>query len=295
MIANPRVAFLAMLALGLPAGGPAMAQPPAASAAPWLALPPTPDLPPGGQEGYAAVNGVRLWYAQYGVENAGTPVLLLHGGLSSSNYFGLLIPALVANGYRVIAIDSRGQGRSTRSAAPFSYHLMASDVLGVLDQLKVARVDLVGWSDGAIIGLDLAMTRPDRLSRLFAFGVNADASALIPGFDTKPAFAAYLKRDAEDYRRWSPTPDQFDALLAQIGAMWASEPRYTRADLAKIAIPVTIADGQYEEAIKPEHDTYMAAAIPNANLVILPNVSHFAMVQNPAEFNDAVAAFLRYR
>jgi pimeloyl-ACP methyl ester carboxylesterase len=261
----------------------------------WRSLPATPQLPQPASSGFAAVNGIRLWYAEYGVKRGGVPVLLLHGGLASSNYFGHLIPVLVAHGYRVIAADSRGQGRSTRSAEPLGYHLMASDMLALLDHLHVAKVDLVGWSDGAIIGLDIAMTHADRLNRLFAFGANVDPAGLVDGADKNPVFARYLRRTKDEYARLSSTPGQYDALSAQIGSMWSHEPHYGRDQLAKISIPVTIADGQFDEAIRADHDVYMAVAIPAANAVFLPNVSHFAMLQNPAEFADAVLAFLKYR
>lgn len=261
----------------------------------WQRLPPTPTLPRPERVGFAPVNGIRLWHAEYGVSHRGVPVLLLHGGLASSNYFGGLIPTLAAHGYRVIAVDSRGQGRSTRSTETISYHLMASDVLALMDRLHLAKVDLIGWSDGAIIGIDIAIDHPDRLSRLFAFGANVDPSGVVEGADENPVFAAYLRRTKDEYARLSATPGEYDALFSQIGAMWSREPRYRRDQLAKISIPVTIADGQFDEAIRADHDIYMAAAIPGANAVFLPNVSHFAMLQNPSEFADAVLAFLKYR
>jgi pimeloyl-ACP methyl ester carboxylesterase len=267
----------------------------AEASAQWHSLPSTPQLPRPARSGFAAVNGIRLWYAEYGVQRRGVPVLLLHGGLASSNYFGHLIPVLVAHGYRVIAADSRGQGRSSRSAEPFGYHLMATDTLALLDQLHVAKVDLIGWSDGAIIGLDIAMTHADRLSRLFAFGANVDPSGVVDGADKNPVFAQYLRRTKDEYAILSQTPGQYDALSAQIDSMWSHEPHYGRDQVAKISTPVTIADGQFDEVIRTDHDIYMAGAIPGANTVFLPNVSHFAVLQNPAEFADAVLAFLKYR
>src|SRR6516162_11887134 len=110
----------------------------------WLTLPPTPSLPKPAQSGYAPVNGIRTWYATFG---RGAPVLLLHGGLANSNYWGNQVPAL-ARSYRVIVMDSRGHGRSTRDERPYGYYLMASDVLGLMDFLKVSKTAVVGWSDG---------------------------------------------------------------------------------------------------------------------------------------------------
>src|SRR5689334_9842523 len=105
-------------------------------------------LPPTTEHGYTDHDGAGIWHASFG---AGSPVILLHGGLGHSGNWGHQVPDLVATGHRVIVIDSRGHGRSTRDARPFSYALMASDVLAVMDRLGVGRAALVGWSDGAII------------------------------------------------------------------------------------------------------------------------------------------------
>jgi pimeloyl-ACP methyl ester carboxylesterase len=267
---------------------------PAGSSAPqpWQTLPPLPSLPAGTVGRHAELGGARIWFAEWGPAAGGVPVLLLHGGFGNSNYFGRLIPVLVAHGYRVLAMDSRGHGRSTRSDAPLTYDLMAQDVLGLLDQLEIPRVYLVGWSDGGIIGLDLAMTHPERLAGLFAFGANADVSGLKEGAEKTPVFGAYLARTAQEYRALSPTPQQWDAFSAAVNQMWATLPAFTRSELASIKVPTTIADGEFDEAIKRTHDEYMAQAIAGARLVILPHVSHFAMLQDPRAFNAAVLRFL---
>ena len=261
----------------------------------WQSLPPTPQLPRGTIDRHVEVGGARIWYAQWGVRSKSMPVLLLHGGAGNSNYFGNLIPALLDHGYRVIAMDSRGHGRSTRSDAPYSYHLMADDVIGLLDALKIRRVSVVGWSDGGIIGLDLALNHPDRLAGLFAFGANADVSGAKDGVDKNPVFAAYLARVPGEYRQLSPTPDQWNSFGAAIGKMWETQPSFSAEQLRSLRVPVVIADGEYDEAVRPEHTRYMASSIPGAHLVILSDVSHFAMLQNPRKFNAAVLDFLRER
>jgi pimeloyl-ACP methyl ester carboxylesterase len=294
-----RLAFLAALmsaasftALAAAPAAAALTSAAAAAPEPWQTLPPLPSLPAGTVGRHADIGGARIWLAEWGPQSGGVPVLLLHGGLGNSNYFGRLVPTLVAHGYRVIAMDSRGHGRSTRSDTPLTYDLMAQDVLGLLDQLKISKVYLVGWSDGGIIGLDLAMTHPDRLAGLFAFGANADVSGLKDGAEKTPVFAAYLKRTAEEYRALSPTPQQWNAFSAAVNKMWETLPAFTRSELASIKVPTTIADGEFDEAIKRPHDEYMAQAIPGAHLVILPRVSHFAMLQDPSAFNAAVLRFL---
>ena len=112
-------------------------------------------------------------------------------------------------------MDSRGHGRSTRDAQPYGYDLMASDVVGLMDYLKIEKADIVGWSDGAIIGLDIAMNHPDRIGRLFAFAANSTTAGLKPDIDKNPTFA-FIERAGQEYRKNSPTPDQYDAFLAQI-------------------------------------------------------------------------------
>src|ERR1700689_4940038 len=107
-------------------------------------------LPVPNDQGYLENQGARIWYSTYG---AGPAVILLHGGLGHSGNWGYQVPALVVSGYRAVLIDSRGHGRSTRDARPFSYDLMASDVLAVMDALHLEQAALVGWSDGAATAL----------------------------------------------------------------------------------------------------------------------------------------------
>ena len=227
---------------------------PANEVKPWQRLPPTPALPPGTVGRHTEIQGARIWYAEWGAGSADTPVLLLHGGFGNANYFGDLIPVLVAHHYRVIAMDSRGHGRSTRSDAPLSYRLMAQDVIGLLDHLKVPKVYLVGWSDGGIQRDSIsAIDHPDRLAGLFAFGANADVSGLKDGAEKTPVFGAYLERTAQEYRALSPTPKDWDGFSAAVNKMWETLPAFTRPELASIKVPTTIADGQFDEAIKQTH------------------------------------------
>ena len=107
---------------------------------PWKVLPPMPELPAATVEGPVHVNDIQMWRAEFGPAD-GKPVIMVHGGLANSNYFGKVIPFLTAAGFHVIAVDSRGHGRSTRSAQPYSYELMESDVVGMMDALHIANAD----------------------------------------------------------------------------------------------------------------------------------------------------------
>jgi pimeloyl-ACP methyl ester carboxylesterase len=250
---------------------------PAAAEPPWECLPPTPTLPKPDRIGLAPVNGIRLWFATYG---HGDPVILVHGGLANSSYWGLQIP-LLARHYEVIVLDSRGHGRSTRTDVPIGYDLMSSDVLALMDFLHIRQAALVGWSDGAIIGLDIAIHHPERLTRLFAFAANSDPSG-VKDVDNSPVFVTYEERASREYARLSPTPGQFRAFLDNISKMWASEPHFTDAELRGIRTPTWIVDADHDEAIKRENTDHMAALIPGAGELILPAVSHFAFLQDPA-------------
>jgi pimeloyl-ACP methyl ester carboxylesterase len=254
----------------------------------WQQLPEPPPMPEALESGSAPINGIEMYYAVYG---SGEPLILLHGGLGHSDVWGNQIPAF-AKQYKVIVADSRGHGRSTRTSEPYSYRLMASDVVALMDHLKIDKAAIVGWSDGGIIGLDIAMNHPERVTKLFAFGANTNVAGLRPDIANSVVFNKYIERAGKDYERLSKTPKDYDAFVAQISEMWATQPDYKPEDLAKITAPTAIADGEHDEAIRQEHNAEMAKLIPGAKLVILPGVSHFAMWQNPELFNKAVLDFL---
>ncbi|WP_158747804.1 alpha/beta fold hydrolase [Acidisphaera sp. L21] len=260
----------------------------AQAAPPWQTLPPTPAAIPTSQIGDAPLDGIRIHYAVYG---NGAPVILLHGGLANADYWGDQIPAL-ARHHMVIVMDSRGHGRSTADARPYGYDLMTDDVIALLDLLKLPKVDVVGWSDGAIIGLDMALRYPARTGRVFAFAANTDTSGVKPNVGKNPVFAAYIARAGHEYAALSPTPHGYKAFVTQISKMWAQQPHWTDATLRTIKSPVLVVDGDHDEAINRTHTEHMAATIPGARLLILPNVSHFAFLQNSAAFNAAILGFL---
>jgi pimeloyl-ACP methyl ester carboxylesterase len=255
---------------------------------PWQTLPATPLPVAGEQTGHARVNGISLYYATTG---QGPPVLLLHGGLANSDYWGGQVPAL-ARLHTVILVDSRGHGRSTRDSRPYGYDLMADDVVALLDTLHIAKADVVGWSDGAILGLDLALRHPDRVGKVVAFAANTKTSGVQDGVEKNPTFARFIARAGQEYARLSATPKQYKAFVAQISKMWETEPNWTDAQLRTIRSPVLVLDGDHDEAIKRAHTEQIAAAIPGAKLVILPDTSHFAFLQDPVLFNATVLQFL---
>lgn len=247
-------------------------------------------LPAAHEQGHVTHDGACLWYASFG---SGSPVVLLHGGLGHSGNWGHQVPALMRAGHRVILIDSRGHGRSTRDARPFSYSLMASDVLAVMDHLRLDKAAIVGWSDGACIGLILAMTAPARVARVFFFGCNMDPSGAKEKPDATPMLQRCFRRHALDYARLSATPGEFEAFVEAVGLMMKTEPNVSADELSTIQVPVAIVQSEHDEFIKRAHAEYLARTIPGAELILLPDVSHFAPLQRPGQFNEAMLSFLR--
>jgi pimeloyl-ACP methyl ester carboxylesterase len=254
----------------------------------WETLPPTPPPIATDRSGEAQVNGISIHYRIYG---SGSPVIFLHGGLANSDYWGAQVPAVAAH-HTVILMDSRGHGRSTRDGRPYGYDLMADDVVALMDHLKIAKSDIVGWSDGAILGIDLALRHKDRVGKIFAFAANTLTSGVKDNVEKNPTFAAFIERAGHEYEAHSATPKEYASFVEQIGKMWAEQPNWSDAQLAAIDTPVLVVDGDHDEAIKREHTEYIAAAIPHAGLLILPFTSHFAFLQDPQQFNFAILHFL---
>jgi pimeloyl-ACP methyl ester carboxylesterase len=189
-------------------------------------------------------------------------------------------------------MDSRGHGRSTRNDRPYGYDLMASDVVALMDYLKIQKAAIVGWSDGAILGLDIAIHHPERLTKLFAFAANSDPSG-VADISKSDVFNAYIARAEKEYEHLSATPTQYKAFLDQIGKMWATQPNFTEAQLRGITTPTWIVDADHDEAIKRENTEYMAKMIPNSGLLLQPEVSHFSFLQDPQQFTNDVLHFLQ--
>ena len=258
----------------------------------WFEAHGAPSLPAPDAQGHVDHDGARIWYATYGASTGtGVPVVLLHGGLGHAGNWGHQLPMLVDAGHRVVLVDSRGHGRSTRDARPFRYERMAADVLAVLDAVHVERAAAVGWSDGACVALILAMQAPTRVAGVLFFACNMDPSGtreIVPA----PILDRCLARHARDYAALSPTPDDFAPFAAAVGEMMRTQPNYGRRELATVRTPVAIVQAEHDEFIRPEHAEHLARCIPGAELIVLPAVSHFAPLQRPARFHDAVQGFL---
>jgi len=263
-----------------------------ASAKPrWQTLPLPPAMPKAVTTGQVSVGDASIYYATYGSPGKGT-VVLLHGGLGNSDHWAFQLPVL-ADKFQVIVIDSRGHGRSTLSKdTKLTYRVMANDVIEVLDHLEISRASFVGWSDGGVIALDLAIQKPDRVNKLFVFGANYDSSGGKPRKGTTATFTAYAAKCRADYRRIAKEPKAYGVLLDSLTPLWRSQGGFSKEQMRGIAARATVAIGDHDELIRRDHVEEMAKLIPEAELVVFKNASHFALWQDPKTFNQALLKLL---
>ena len=199
---------------------------------------------------------------------------------------------MLAQRYQVICWIAVVIAAVTRTpAAPMADDAIASECARADGYAARSQGGADGLDDDrAIIGLDIAIHRPEWLTGCLRCGTFR--SFRVKGaVDKSPVFTAYISRAAGG-TKFSPTPTQFKAFLDDISRMWASEPHFTAAELRGITVPTWIVDADHDEAIKRENTDYMASLIPGAGELILPGVSHFAFLQDPAMFNAALLRFL---
>ncbi len=253
----------------------------------WQTLPEVPALPAADVDGDVAIEDATVHFASFG---HGRAVVLLHGGCGHGGQFGFQVPALAAH-YQVIVVDARGQGRSGLPASGSHYHAMAEDVIAVLDHLQLPRAAVIGWSDGAIVGLDLAMHHGDRIDGVLELAGNSDPSGT--SRPKHPAvFDRYYARCKREQAALQPDDARRAAARAALSRMWKTEPRYRADDLRAIAVPVTVVQADHDELIRADHARELARLIPHATLVTLTDVGHFAMLEDPEQFNRVALAFL---
>ena len=222
---------------------------------------------------YAAVNGLSMYYEVHG---AGPPLLLLHGGTGS-------IPATwipyFSEQFQVIATEQMGHGRTADLLdRPFHYHDMAEDTVGLMRQLGIESAVVVGYSDGGIIGLDMAIHHPERVTKLAVTGANshthgytAENLEWVRTFDPDdlPASEAYALLSSDGADHWP-------ILLGRLKPMWIAEPSFTSEELQSIRAPtlIIIGDG---DIVTPEHAVEMFRTIPDAQLCVVPHAGHGVM------------------
>ncbi|SDB89932.1 Pimeloyl-ACP methyl ester carboxylesterase [Sanguibacter gelidistatuariae] len=253
---------------------------------------------------YLRINGVDL-YSE--VDGAGDPVLLLHGGFCSLESFRAQSDALVPD-YRVFAFERPGHGRSADIDEEFSYARGVADTIAYLDAQGLDSVHVIGYSDGAIIGLLLALQHPERVRSLVAISANLDPSGFTFSTDATqgpmlqpvaPAAPTEVPAEPEpdveraSYGALSPDgPEHADVVLDKLFRLWTSEPRIDPGDLASITSPVLVMSGD-RDTIRPDHSLLIAASIPGAQLCIVPGTSHGLVAERPELISTLIREFLR--
>jgi pimeloyl-ACP methyl ester carboxylesterase len=239
---------------------------------------------------YAEIRGIRLYYEIHGF---GPPLLLLHGGAGNGMQFEHQIPAFAPT-HRLIVPDCCAQGRTTDRPGPLSYHAMAEDMIALLDRLHFERVDVMGWSDGGDIGLDMAMHHPGRVGHLVTFGANFRSDGLN---EQDVAWGRTATADSfgpgmrAGWTKLNPQPGHYVEAMNKILEMWRTQPQWTADDLGKIHAKCLVCAGEHD-VVRPDHTAELARAIPGAQVWIVPGASHGAMIERPDLVNPKVLAFL---
>jgi pimeloyl-ACP methyl ester carboxylesterase len=222
---------------------------------------------------YAAVNRLDMYYEVHG---EGPPILLQHGGLGTIPE--KWIPDFSPR-FQVIAMEQMGHGRTADVMdRPFHYHDMAEDTVELMRQLGIESAAIVGYSDGGIIGLDMAIHHPERVTKLAVTGANCRTD----GYTAENlAWVRSFDPDAEPvsdvYARLSPDgADHWPILLGRLKPMWALEPSFTHEQLQSIEAPTLIIVGD-EDIVTPEHAVEMFRTIPAAQLCVVPHSGHGVM------------------
>ncbi len=243
------------------------------------------------RSGFVDRHQARIFWEERGAASAAA-VVVLHGAFGASPAMENQIAAL-ATSRRVIAIDARGHGRSSHDGDALHYADLADDVVAVLDALHIARADVVGWSDGGIVGLDLARRHAARVGKVVAIGANRSPEGLgaaLAGFGAITADEPGLAFSRGLYEERAPHPARWPRLVEQLKVMLLNEPRWSDADLAVIRTPVLLIYGEHDD-VTAEHAAGMQRAIAGARLLTIAGGTHMVPVQKADEVNAAIAAF----
>ena len=229
------------------------------------------------------IGGQRLHCQRNG---QGPDLVLLHGGLSSSEDFAP-VRASLEQSFTVLLYDRAGHGRSTDGGEPFHYATMAEEAMAVLDALAISRVAVLGWSDGGVIGYHLASRWPARITRLVAIGANVNVSGLGPETcawlgrsRSAEALLADLPDVAKTYLSISPNPDRLLTFLTRSRELWLRDPYLSFEELDRIQAPVLLVVGDRRD-VTLSHILQIRAAIKDASLCVLPGASHFVLGERP--------------
>lgn len=240
---------------------------------------------------YIAVNGTQLYYEEYG---QGTPLLAIHGGLSSIKDLAPVIAELSKN-YRVIAVDCPGQGRSEQ-ADSLSYQLLADYFSKMIDQMELDSVYVFGHSDGGNAALLLTADRPDKVKKTAAFAAASHTSSYYP--EAVAGLDQLKPEDIEkDFKWWlephlqkTPQKEQWQKFIKDFRGMCATPLIVPEEKLGKIQSSVLIIQGD-KDIVMPKHAVELHQAIANSQLCFVPAASHFILYERPELFNVIITEF----
>jgi len=227
---------------------------------------------------YVDVNGVKLYYKIYG---NGTPLLMIHGNGGSFACFENQVKVFSKH-FKVILVDCRGRGNSSyQKGVELTFDLQVEDINLFLDKLNIKKANILGWSDGGIIGLLFAIKYPEKVSKLVSSGANI--------FPDGALHQEELKKWISDLEHNNKNHE--NDLAIDLNNLDYKYPNLLYSDLNIIKSKTLIIAGDHDE-IKGEHTLKIFESIPNAQLAILPNSSHSALIENSKLFNEIVLRFL---
>lgn len=237
---------------------------------------------------YVDVNGHPTWVSR---SRAGDEtVLLLHGGLSSSDEIVGALEGPLAASYEVAAFDRVGHGRTSDTDEPFHYESMAEEVIGVVEHLG-GPVHLVGWSDGGIVALLASRRRPDLIGRQVLIGTNFHHDGIV--LDDGDVDAALAEMTVDAYGRLSPDGrDHFPVVLDKFLTMARTEPTLTLGELASVTTPTLVLAGD-DDMVALGHTVALYEALPAGQLAVVPGSSHAVPLEKPALVAQLILDFLR--
>ena len=246
------------------------------------------DTPYGNNESvgkYVAINGAKIYYEEYG---KGEPLLLIHGNGGDIKSMGNQIDYF-KNKYKVIIADNRGQGKSELKTDSLTYTQITKDWEGLVNYLKLDSISIVGWSDGGIVGLEMAISGKSKIKKLVAMGANLRPdSTAVNSWAVKEVLQS--KKMINSKIQEKDTTANWN-LQKQLLGLLGDQPNIPIEDLSKIKAKVLIIAGD-EDIIRSKHSLEMYENIPKAQLCIMPGETHFAPASNPELFNEIVNRFL---
>lgn len=194
------------------------------------------------------------------------PIVMLHGNGESHENMGALIEMVAPERY-VVAIDSRGHGASSRGSEPLSYELMAQDVINVLKTFEIDKVHLMGFSDGGIVSLLVALTDPSRVASMTIMGTNLSPAGL------QDSFLEHVAADIEELGPEGDIADGSHYPQSELLRLMLNEPHISPVSLARIGCPVAVLVGSHD-LVKAEEAMSIAEALPNSSLTIVKGCGH---------------------